>query len=459
MTAAVNRYKFTKATVTQAVKFLKGTGKRQPNFLKKFKGTLKDGKLHLDGKRVIPKEDVESFLRERIYKGGTPLSRDSAFYAVHRDTVGVSRAQIDLFLKSQRIIRETDDQQPAVRKKGRKVQKKGQLHLDLVEIKFQDLPFTPSDKDIDESVDKGYILGMVDALTSLSYFKWHVHKTQSQVTPIVKQAVSWFERQLKTDKGKFTIYSDKGREFSFPTYEKWGIKTIQLARSPIIEAKNAFFQRTLFRLAKMENTQNLKKLISQATDIMNNTVSKVSKRTPLENLAESAGSVAEKYNAARAKAGKSRLRDIVPGKDKVRINLVGPKKGLDHKAYKGKTWSKKIYQVAKKRGERYLVGKKYYHRQDLKITSDYDSKSEGMLQIRKTARHMREDKKRAAIRKKLDVPKAKTKPKKTSKKIKLDVDTSNIVESRRGRRSVRAQKGKEKYRRMMDKDRAIGRAL
>ena len=70
MTAAVNRYKFTKATVTQAVKFLKGTGKRQPNFLKKFKGTLKDGKLHLDGKRVIPKEDVESFLRERIYKGG-----------------------------------------------------------------------------------------------------------------------------------------------------------------------------------------------------------------------------------------------------------------------------------------------------------------------------------------------------------------------------------------------------
>ena len=72
---------------------------------------------------------------------------------------------------------------------------------------------------------------------------------------------------------------------------------------------------------------------------------------------------------------------------------------------------------------------------------------------------MREDKKRAAIRKKLDVPKAKTKPKKTSKKIKLDVDTSNIVESRRGRRSVRAQKGKEKYRRMMDKDPAIGRAL
>ena len=458
MTAAVNRYKFNEATVAQAVKFLKGTGKRQPAFLKKFKGTLKEGKLHLDGKRVIPKEKVETYLRDRIYKGATPLSRDSAFYAIHMDTVGVSRKQIDLFLKKQRIIRETDDQQPAVRKKGRRVLKKGQLHLDLVEIKFDDLPFTPTDKDIDQSTNKGYILGMVDALTSLAYFKWHPHKTQSQVTPIVRGAVSWFERKLKTNKSKFTIYSDKGREFSFPTYEKWGIKTIQLARSPIIEAKNAFFQRTLFRLAKMENTRNLKQLITQATDIMNNTISKVSKHTPLENLAEKTGSVAEKYNKVRAKAGKSRLRDIIPGTDKVRINLVGPKKGLDHKAYKGKTWSKKIYSVSKKRGVRYLVDKKYYHRGDLKITSDYDAKSEGMLKIRTTARHLKDDKERAVIRKKLDVPKAKRK-KKTSKKIKLDVDTSNIIESRRGRRSVRAQKGKEKYRRMADRDRAIGRAL
>ena len=157
MTAAVNRYKFTKATVTQGVKFLKGTAKRQPNYLKGRKGTLKDGKLHLDGKRVIPKEDVESYLRERIYKGATPLSRDSAFYAISRDVVGVSRAALDKFLKSQRIIRETDNQQPSVRRKGRKVNTKGQLHLDLVELKFKDLPFTPSDKEIDDDVTKGYV--------------------------------------------------------------------------------------------------------------------------------------------------------------------------------------------------------------------------------------------------------------------------------------------------------------
>ena len=460
MTAAVNRFKFTKATITQGIKYLKGTAKRQPNYLKIRKGTLKDGKLYLDGKQVIAKDDVEDYLRKRIYKGGTPLSRDAAFYSISRDTTGVSRAALDKFLKAQRIIRETDKQQPEVRRKGRKVLKKGQLHLDLVEIKFRDLPFKPTDRDIDDDVSKGYVLGMVDALTSLAFYKWHPHKTQSEVTPLVKQALAWFENKLRTKRTTFTIYSDKGREFSFPTYEKWGVKTVQLARSAIIEAKNAHFQRVLFRLAKMENTQNLKELISQSMRIMNETVSKNTKRTPLENLEDPTGAVATKYNAKRAKAGKSRLRDIIPGKDKVRINLMGPKKELGAKAYKGTTWSKKIYTVTKKRGEKYLVNKKYYHRSELKITSEYDKKSEGMLQIRRTTRHVKEDKELAAIRKKMDVPKAKTKVKKTKKfgKKHGEIDKSNIIESYRGRRSVRAQKGKEKLRAMMDRERALDRA-
>ena len=58
------------------------------------------------------------------------------------------------------------------------------------------------------------------------------------------------------------------------------------------------------------------------------------------------------------------------------------------------------------------------------------------------------------MRKKEDVPKAKGKPKKKSKKIgSSKIDVSNIIESRRGRRSVRAQKGKDKLRKMMDLER------
>ena len=100
----------------------------------------------------------------------------------------------------------------------------------------------------------------------------------------------------------------------------------------------------------MRNTTNLNQLISQSMKIMNETVSKNTGKSPNENLEEATAAVAKKYNAKRAKAGKTRLRDIVPGKDKVRINLVGPKKSLDFKSYKAKTSSKTIYPVKKKVG-------------------------------------------------------------------------------------------------------------
>ena len=457
MTAAVNRFNFTKATVAAGIKFLRGKAKRQPRYLKIRKGSVKDGKLYLDGKLVVPVEEVNSYLRDRIYRGGTPLSRDSAFYAIHQDVVGVGRKAVDHFLKTQRIIRATDAQQPAVKKAGPKVNTKGQLHLDLIELKFKDLPFKPEDRDIDADVSKGYILGIVDALTSLSYWKWHPHKTQSEVTPIVKQAIAWFENKLGVKRGKFTLFSDKGREFSFPTYERWGITTLQLARSPLIEAKNAFFQRTLFRLAKMGTTRNLKKLISQSMTILNKTRSENTKKTPLENLLDPTAAVAKKYNTKRQRAGASRLRAIVPGKDKVRINIVGPKKSLDFKGYKGMSWSKKVYSVTKKRGAKYLVNGKYYTRSELKITAEYDKVSDQLLRTRETARQVKEDRERAVRRKKMDAPKPKANAKKKPKGSLTSVDTANIITGGRRGRSTRAQKAKEKLRKMMDRERALDR--
>ena len=58
----MNRYVFNEKTIAAAKKFLKGDAKKEPAFLKKFKGTVKDGKLYLDEKLVVPKEKVETFL-------------------------------------------------------------------------------------------------------------------------------------------------------------------------------------------------------------------------------------------------------------------------------------------------------------------------------------------------------------------------------------------------------------
>ena len=132
----MNRYNFSMSNVTAAKKNLKGDAKREPSFLKRFKGTIVKGRLHLDGKLVVPKEKLETYLRNRIYAAKTPLSRDAAFYWISKDAVGVSRKSVDLFLKKQRIIRETDNQQASTKHKKRQVKTKGQLHIDLVEIKF-----------------------------------------------------------------------------------------------------------------------------------------------------------------------------------------------------------------------------------------------------------------------------------------------------------------------------------
>ena len=117
----MNRFNFTEKKITAAKKFLKGDAKTEPSFLKRFKGTIVKGRLHLDGKQVIPKEKVEVYLRNRIYAAKTPLSRDAAFYWIQKDSVGVSRKAVDNFLKKQRIVRETDNQQATTKRKKRQV--------------------------------------------------------------------------------------------------------------------------------------------------------------------------------------------------------------------------------------------------------------------------------------------------------------------------------------------------
>jgi hypothetical protein len=394
----MNRYRFNEKTIVAAKKFLKGEAKREPAFLKKFKGTVKEGKLYLDDKMVVPKEKVDTFLRNKIYEGKTPLSRDAAFYWISKNTVGVSRKAVDDWLKKQRVIRETDNQQATTKRPKRQVKTKGQLHIDLVEIKWKDLPFEPKAmKDIgwekmseeekaegEDEINKGYFFGCVDALTSLAYFKFAKFKTYKYITPIAHAAFKWMSKQLGVPLKKMTVKSDMGSEFNWKKYQQWGLKTITVRRDAFIEAKNSHFQRVLYRLAKMNTTRDLHALTSKAMTQMNRTVSSVSKKAPVENLKENVTDISKKYNAKRGKDSgvKIKKKALVPGKDKVRVQLKWAKDKKMYKAYKGKMWSKRNYVVKAKKGSRYTVNGKTYHRDELKLTEDYDPKSERLLKKR-----------------------------------------------------------------------------
>ena len=55
------RYNFNKKNVDNAIKFLEKKGKTEPSFLKRFKGSVKEGQLYLDDKLVVPTEDGEAY--------------------------------------------------------------------------------------------------------------------------------------------------------------------------------------------------------------------------------------------------------------------------------------------------------------------------------------------------------------------------------------------------------------
>jgi hypothetical protein len=315
----------------------------------------------------------------------------------------VSRAAIDRFLKKQRVIRETDNQQATTKRPGRKVKKKGQIHYDLIELKYKDLPFEPDDlppfepenmteeelaEGEEDPIHKGYIFSAVDALTSLGFFRFHATKTHREVTPLAKQAFEFFSKMLSVPMDKIVAYSDSGSEFKWKTYNSWGVKTVQLKRSSVVEAKNAHLQRVLYRLAKMKKTKNIHQLVKDAQKVVNRTQSSLTKKTPLENATENATDLEKKYNKKRGKHSgvKIHRRALVPGKDKVRVQQQFKKdKGIGYKAYKGTLWSKRSYKVQSKRGNSYKVQGKFHHRDELRLTEEYDAQSEKLIAKREQA--------------------------------------------------------------------------
>ena len=419
MTAAVNRFRFTEKTISQIKNYLKGTAKTKPNVLKKFPGKIEKNTLFIDGKKVIAKENVDSYLRQRIYDAKTSLSRDGAFYNISKDVVGVSRKDVETFLRKQRIVRETDNQQPTTKRGSKKVHQKGQYHLDLIEIKFDQLPFEPDEmpsvdidakkkklgkkyKEEDDPLTKGYILSMVDALTSLGFFKFHPRKTIAQVTPIVKQALEFFKEKLNVPISKAVIVMDRGKEWDIKKYQSWGVRTRYVKSSSIVESKNSFYQRTLYRISKMKKTTNLQKLVRSAMDITNNTRSRLTKKTPLENTKEDVKEVSKKYNRNRGGDTKPRIRDLQKG-DMVRIQKLSDKdKGIAYKAYRGMLFTKQSFAVQAKRGQRYKVNGKFYHRDQLRLTPAVDKKSEALLKKRQEEQYKKEDAETEAMRKKTD---------------------------------------------------------
>ena len=425
------RYNLSRKNVDKAKRFLKGTLKTEPAILKKFKGTIKKGKLYLNDKLVIPKETEEDFIRSKVLSGRVPMSRDALYYYLNQISVGVSRASIDTFLKAQHVIRETDNVQASTKKASRKVKKKGNIEFDLVEINWKDVGFTPTMdwkalgiKPTAEDRSAGYVFTLADALTGLLFAKFSPTKYRKHITPIAKEGFNWMAEKLNTPISKMHAISDAGKEWDTDKYNEWGLRVKFVARAPLIERKNSQFQAALYRIIKMKNTKDINKLVKQAQDVVNRTQSSLTKVAPIEAITKNQTDLSDKYNKRRGPGSgvKLKVRVLKIG-EFVRLNILKDKDrgGTFYKAYKGVTWSKKRYAVLGKRGDRYKIdgpsGKKFYHRQDLKPTPPPDKKSIAILYKREKTEIEKEKKELEKIRDDIDKKSKKSgRPKRESAK-------------------------------------------
>ena len=422
------RFRISKADVAKAIDKVRGKDVQGlPNWYKKtallkkdgFK--VKNGKLYLEDKQVVPKEEIDEILRDAFYKkdSATPWSRDAGYADISKRFEGISKRAFGGFAQRQKAKIRTDNVPKKIVKKGRNLSKKGVIEIDLYQTSRKHLP-TYIAKTYKPTIEKNpqhYTLMMVDKLTSLAYMEYigtgKKTKSRARVMPAVDRGRDWFAEKLGVPRNKQRFLRDSGGEFdpALPGH------TLKLG--PSVEARNSFAQRVQHRLLAAKRG-TLQEVTKQTMDIINNTKSRISKRTPMEAAGVEQSEVASKYNKAR-QVGKRTPEVALKVGDYVRKMKKNLKKAI-YKSYLGKQWSKKKYKitkVSKTRPYRYFVDGGWRYRDQISNAEDpIDQISEARL-AKLTA-----------------TGKVKAIPKPKAKKKKEPVSTSP-VKLRRSKRNVK----------------------
>ena len=396
----INRYKFSQKSIDTVLSKLKDSEVAGlPNWYKKLQNKqdlkAKNGKLFLGEKQIVPADKVNEIIRDAFYKkdSKTPWSRDAGYADLSKRYIGISKRAFAAFQQTQRVKIRTDNVPKKIVKKGRKLSKKGIIEIDLFQTSRKDLP-TYIQKTFEDSIEKliqHYTLTMVDKLTSLTFLSYigtgKKTKSRENVMKHVNEGRDFFEKMLGVPKAKLRYLRDAGGEFD-PSLPGHIIKL-----GPLVEARNSFAQRVQHRLLAAKRG-DLKSVIKQAQDILNNTKSRNLGKTPNEAAGIEQSELAPKYNKAR-QVGKPTAEKKLSVGDMVRFVTKDKKKAM-FKAYKGTSWSAekfKIVEVGKTKPYRYKFklskkvkggGEKAYHvwkyrDQISSAEQPHDQKSEARL--------------------------------------------------------------------------------
>ena len=300
----INRYNFSQAAVKRAIK-----GNILPNFMKEHNFKVKDGKLVLDGKVVIPNEERGQYLRQLLYKSGStaPMGRDSLYHYVKTlPVINISKRDIEKFLKSQNVI-VTRSARPKQEKRQfySTVKKAGICSGDLAHIRPQDMPsmdYMPSRQDVDPDTEwkpgvsmkniwksgtsgDRYFYNLVDIYTGWLETIVVGTKLETVIAKATKKLVERMAKALGTPVRE--IQYDFGTEFNLSEkdLEKKKIRVRRMRTNAVVEQVNAKMQRIFYTIVAQKRT-GFKGSVEQAVAISNNTKNRRLGMTPKEAVAK-----------------------------------------------------------------------------------------------------------------------------------------------------------------------------
>ena len=315
---------------------------------------LEDG----DWKHIVPAEEVQEYMRRQFLDPGSrmPLSRDSAHHHLMKTTIGISRRSAYSFLEKQSVLQITKNIPNERPKGGQKMFSRGYCEMDLIEGQGRDVSKHLGHR------DRWYWLAVIDRLTGYGVVelvqdaKGAETKAPKWVAEALKDALKRLEAKLKTRVREMGV--DHGREF-FTHVKRLlvsrKIKLKQVPRGSRVEKYNQDFQRTFYRLVRL-NRGSFSQVEAQAEEITNNLKSKYTKMSPNEAVERPDDELAAKFNPGREEQKKYKAKSPKKG-DKCRVLLkmrknIRPILKIGHiargyKSYHGRHFAKGVHTIQK----------------------------------------------------------------------------------------------------------------
>ena len=399
----IRRVVFTKARIAALIRDVKAKTKL-PEWA--VEAQVRNGKLFIQNREVVPRESISSWLRSRVYdknKKPVNMSRDGGWTDfLERETYGISRRVWMSWLSRQDIHQRGLARPKPAKSPGQKIYSRGTVEIDLVEAKQKDLP--------GKRTTDTYFFTMIDKLTnwlvckridtkSVDPSKEKPPRKQRGTLVVLRELLDEMEKAL--GKKVKRLYSDDGAEFKagiLPMLKARGITKTVVPLGATIENANGQLQRRFYTLVKQKRGGTVDKLLAEAVELCNTQTNRILKMRPIDALKESDKLLEGRYNDARQRPGKQLGPKIRVG-DSVRYLLTARKADKFYKSYRDKYSS--VYRVSFIRGNTLTINGKTYPRNRVVLVKPLDQESKKLIDSRGAKKKLTvEQKKRRAATKK-----------------------------------------------------------